>query len=142
MAKKKSRKSKQRRNTIPVSSVRSDNGQNRYILSKGLRSDKHRRRQLTRDTIAITNLFQQQPTRLSLVEDLRREQPFPSRHDNFKNIDGSVADTTYKPVPVKKKMSTILLLGVMSIVLLILIVLSFAGVDIHAEKYYSLIKFW
>lgn len=78
---------------------------------------------------------------LSFAEDLRRYSPDRKK---FHNIDGSIAATTYKPVPVQKKsmLHKLVLFGAMCLASFVLGVLLSANVEVYANKYYSLIKFW
>lgn len=80
-------------------------------------------------------------SQLSFAEDLRRYSPDRKK---FHNVDGSIAETTYKPVPVQKKsiMYRLVLFGAMCLASFILGVLLSASVEIYANKYYSLVKFW
>lgn len=80
-------------------------------------------------------------SQLSFAEDLRRYSP---DRNKFHNVDGSISQTTYKPVPVQKKniVHRLVLCGVTCLVSFILGVLLCASVEVYANKYYSLIKFW
>lgn len=140
MAKKKSRQFGAKNSRKNISSPAN---QSRHIAEfdnlrrlEGLVRKLEETKPLTRDNLAIAN----RDNRLSLAEDLRYHNPY-KRHDNFRNIDGTVADTMYKPVTVKKK-TLYLIAYVGSTVLLILITLLVAGVDINVVKSFSLIKFW
>ncbi len=103
------------------------------------------RKRITRNEKALTRdvfIIAKPDLGLSSAEDLRIKHPFEvdSQGRKYRQVNGALASAEYKSEPVKKK--TILLLGVTSIVLLILIVLLFAGVDIHADRCFSLIKLW
>lgn len=148
MGKRKSRQSRHGNSRPIVNSTRNFLREGQKLEVENL----HRLRQrsydyrLTRELSTIAN----RDGRLSLADDLRRvedlrdKNPFhyDSQGRKFRNLDGTVAETTYKQEPVKKKIYDFLLLGVMSLVFAILIRLLFVNVDISADKYFSLIKFW
>lgn len=135
MAKRKSRLPSSRgcrQNFVSKSSINYENYKHSDVLQKNLTKE----RRQTRDYHAI---IANDP--LSFAEDLRRYSPDLKK---FKNVDGSIAETTYKPVPFKKKniVHKLVLFGVMFLVLFVLGVLLSANVEIYANKYYSLLKFW
>ena len=148
MGKRKSRQSRHGNSRPIVNSTRNFLREGQKLEVENL----HRLRQrsydywLTRGLSTIAN----RDGRLSLADDLRRTEDLrdknPFHYDSqgrkFRNLDGTVAETTYKKEPVKKKIFDILLLGVMSLVFAILIRLLFANVEINANKYFSLLKFW
>ena len=78
---------------------------------------------------------------LSFAEDLRRYSPDRKK---FHNFNGSIAEITYKPVLSQKKniVHKLVLFGVMFLVSFTLGVLLSANLEIYANKYYSLLKFW
>lgn len=78
---------------------------------------------------------------LSFAEDLRRYSPDRKK---FHNVNGSIAEITYKPVFAQKKniVHKLVLFGVMFLVSFVLGVFLSANVEIYANKYYSLLKFW
>lgn len=134
MAARKSRRngSEGRRYTFgyPTSQLRED-VQHRNFLPK--------QKEIIRQTRDYHNPIANEP--LSFAEDLRRYSPDRKK---FHNIDGSIAETTYKPVVVEKKstLHKLGLYGVMCLVSFVLGVLLSASVEVYANKYYSLIKFW
>lgn len=135
MAKRKSRPSspgRHRQNFVNQSSINYENYKHSDVLQKNLNKE----RRQTRDYHAI---IANEP--LSFAEDLRRYSPDRKK---FKNVDGSVAETTYKPVQIQKKsiMYRLVLFGVMCLASFILGALLSASVEVYANKYYSLIKFW
>lgn len=104
------------------------------ITSNHVRHLYETEKRLTRDASDVAKRS------LSLAEDLRRHTP---QKDVFHNVDGSPASITYKPVVQKKTLlRKVVLYGVMCLVSFILGVLLSAHVEIYANKYYSLIKFW
>lgn len=134
MAKKKSRPSSpggHRQNFVNQSGIEYKNYKHSNVLQENL----DRQRRQTRDYRQIAN------EQLSFAEDLRRFSPDRKK---FHNIDGSIAETTYKPVPVQKKstLHKLVLFGATCLVSFTLGVLASASVEVYANKYYSLIKFW
>lgn len=136
MAKRKSRMSSSERYRQDVSNnsslqhaITRDSG----ILQRNLNQE---RRQQTRDYHGLIANEQ-----LSFAEDLRRYSPDLKK---FKNVDGSIAETTYKPVLSQKKniVHKLVLFGVTCLASFVLGVLLSANVEIYANKYYSLLKFW
>lgn len=136
MAKKKSSKSKSQRVSKNFGNSPDKFRSDREYLPKRFRPVSSRERiGLTRDNFPIAKSHRD----LSLAEDLRRFDPFPSNVDKFKNVDGTPALTVYKPVYEKKNLLPIY---VLLIALLILEMLLLAGVEVNVNKYYSLVKFW
>lgn len=135
MAKRKSRLSspgRHRQNFVNQSSINYANYKHSDVLQKNLSKE----RRQTRDYQKLIANEQ-----LSFAEDLRRFSPDRKK---FKNVDGSIAETTYKPVQIQKKsiMYRLVLYGAMCLASFILGVLVSASVEVYANKYYSLIKFW
>lgn len=136
MAKRKSRLSssgRHRQNFVYNSSLRYPTSNDSSILQKNL--DQERWRQTRDYQNKIAN------EQLSFAEDLRRYTPDRKK---FHNIDGSVAETTYKPVLSQKKsiVRKLVLYGVICLVSYALGTLLSANVVVNAGKYFSLIKFW
>lgn len=136
MAKRKSRLSSSARHRQDVSNnsslqhaITRDSG----ILQRNLNQE---RRQQTRD---YQNIIANE--QLSFAEDLRRYSPDRKK---FHNVNGSIAEITYKPVFAQKKniVHKLVLFGVTCLASFILGVLLSANVEIYANKYYSLLKFW
>lgn len=135
MAKSKSRPSspgRHRQNFVNQSGIEYKNYKHSNVLQENL----DRQRRQTRDYQKLIANEQ-----LSFAEDLRRYSPDRKK---FHNIDGSIAETTYKPVPVQKKstLHKLVLFGATCLVSFTLGVLASASVEVYANKYYSLIKFW
>lgn len=130
-------KKKQRQNRSETSRRYSLNRQS-FPVQTDINSLRHlheQQKRLTRDTSDIAK-----SSDLSLAEDLRRHRPIKN---TYNNIDGSPAEVTYKPEIQKKSiLRRLVLYGAMCLVSFVLGVLLSADVELYANKYYSLIKFF
>lgn len=129
-------KKKQRQNRTETSRRYSLNRQG-FPVQADFNSLRHiyEQKRLTRDTSDIAK-----SPDLSLAEDLRRHRLIKN---TYNNVDGSPAEVTYKPEVQKKSiLRKLVLYGVMCLVSFVLGVWLSADVELYANKYYSLIKFF